>query len=60
MTPDRCPKCDANFTGAPIPEDARHHYGDKTHFSRVVGVYDFNLDRTVAWLCPDCGHQWPR
>lgn len=60
MPPKRCPACNADFTGEPIPEESRHHYGDATHFSRVIGVYDYDLDRTVAWECPDCQHQWPR
>jgi hypothetical protein len=55
----KCPNgCD--LTGEPIPEGARHHYGDKTHFSRCIGIYDHNRDRTVEWLCPDCGVRWPR
>lgn len=50
-----CPKCNADLTGEPIPERHREHYppGD-THFSRVIGLYDRELDRTVGWRCPDC------
>ena len=35
-------------------------YGDATHGSRRIGIYDRGRDRTVAWRCPDCGHQWDR
>lgn len=27
-------------------------------FSRVEGIYDWDLDRTSQWKCPDCGHIW--
>ena len=34
------------------------HYGanpeNPRRFSRIVGVYDWNLDRTVYYECPDC------
>lgn len=56
---DNCPNgCD--LTGAPIPEEHRHLYGGKTHFSRRFGHYDMARDRTVSWSCPDCGITWPR
>lgn len=29
-------------------------------WGRQIGIYDMEKDRTVAWQCPDCGHQWPR
>lgn len=36
-------------------------YGtDATHYSRVIAVYDQAQDRTVAWRCPSCEHEWPR
>lgn len=35
-------------------------WGDATHFSRKISVYDEWLDRTVEWVCPDCGGRWPR
>lgn len=28
-------------------------------FSRLVGLSSLELDRVVAWQCPDCKHQWP-
>ena len=56
---DECPNgCD--LQGPPIPEKHRQHYGDETHFSRRVGVYDLALDRTMFWRCPDCGVEWDR
>lgn len=29
-------------------------------FSRLVGISSRELDRVVAWQCPDCETQWPR
>jgi len=57
MNPKRCPKCDADFDGGPIPENIRRHY-DAPRWSRVIGIYDMEKDRTVSWKCPDCSHEW--
>ena len=56
----RCPKCKADLRGPAIPKMWRNVYGKKTHFSRLVSIYDANLDRRVAWACPDCGAEFPR
>jgi hypothetical protein len=56
---DHCPKCNADLQGDPIPEKSRHLYG-ATHFSRRMALYDQGRDRTVAFKCPDCGHEWAR
>ena len=29
-------------------------------WGRQIGIYDYGKDRTVAWQCPDCRHEWPR
>ena len=57
---DTCPNgCD--LRGEPIPDEHRDLYGgDVTHFSRAIGFYDMARDRTVHWICPDCGLRWPR
>jgi hypothetical protein len=60
MTPLLCPACNADLTSAPIPQEHLEHYGDETHYSRVIGVYSIVLDRTVEWQCPDCGYRWER
>ncbi len=60
MTKDNCPACGASLVGDPIPEDAREHHGGATHYRREIGIYDRSLDRTVAYRCPDCGHEWRR
>lgn len=61
--PDTCPACGANLQGSPIPQehiDKGCYSPGSTHYSRRIGIYDMERDRTVAWHCPDCGHEWPR
>jgi len=56
-----CPKCDADWRGKPIPREHQHLYATDTgYFSRLIGQYDMNQDRTTSWLCPDCGATFPR
>lgn len=45
MTP--CPHCGSDLN------DALGGY-------RTIGVYDIDKDRTVEWMCPDCGSRWLR
>ena len=40
-----CPHCQA---------DLSYKVGDVT-YSRLIGIYDQDKDRTVACRCPDCG-----
>lgn len=64
-----CPNCGADLADTVIPLASRHMYGGgdtcedcgrERHFSRLVGIYVWEKDRTVEWLCPDCGHRWER
>lgn len=55
-----CPKCHADFDGGPIPEEHRQYYSPPYRWSRRIAIYDQSKDRTVAWKCPDCGHEWKR
>lgn len=57
---EACPKCEANWRDQPIPKESQWMFGDSQWFSRVIGIYDRDLDRTVAWQCPDCGACWDR
>jgi hypothetical protein len=59
---DNCPKCNANFIGGPIPEDQQEFYGGATNWRREIGIdggYMGLYDGTVAYKCPDCGHEFP-
>lgn len=49
---DRCPSCDAEWA----------YYSDPvgTRYSRVIGIYSREQDRTVEWACPACGKRWDR
>lgn len=48
--PLECAKCKA---------DLRDH-GHGPPFKREMARYDYARDRTEAWVCPDCGHEWGR
>lgn len=50
-----CKKCGADWLGQEIPEKDRESFGNHTNFSRRISMYDRDLDRTVAYKCPDCG-----
>lgn len=39
----------------PAPDHGRPMY-----YYRTIGIYDVYKDRTVAYKCPDCGHQSER
>lgn len=59
--PDQCPFCEESLQGEPIPEESRHLYGGKTHYSlritvQITGVYDGGL----YYQCPSCGFAWNR
>lgn len=59
---ETCPARKADMRDKPIPQELRDkgYYGKSTHYSRVIGKYDRDQDRTVAWLCPDCGYEEAR
>lgn len=57
---ERCPHCGVSLQGEPIPEKDLGYYGGRTHFSRKIGIEERDRDRTVWWLCPDCGWEWLR
>lgn len=58
-TDENCPKCQADLQGDEIPEESRHLYGG-THFRRVIGISSRELDRVIAWRCPDCDYEEER
>ena len=61
MNKDICPSCKADLQGEPLTMQQLEagYYGEGvTHFSRLIGIYDRAQDRTVEWLCPECGHRW--
>lgn len=63
MITDICPHCEANLQGAPIPQEYidKGWYGDKTHYSRIIGVEIREVyDGVLFWQCPDCGGRWQR
>lgn len=65
-----CSACGADLRGPSIPVESRHLYGadmkcrhgcgGEPHYSHLISIYDMKRDRTVAWRCPDCGHEEAR
>lgn len=49
-SPLNCPNCNADLRD--------HEHGPPG--KRELAIYDRELDRTVAFRCPDCGHEWSR
>lgn len=56
---ERCPHCNENLQGEPIPKESQHLYG-ATHFSKKIGIYSRGLDMTMKYECPYCEKQWDR
>ena len=55
-----CVECKADWQGKAIPLDSLKHYGNKTHFSRLIGIYSWEQDRTMHYECPDCRARYDR
>lgn len=56
-----CPKCGVDWFDSEIPEESRKWYGEKTYFSRVIGIEDpKRYDGVSWWKCPDCDTVWDR
>ena len=69
-----CPNCKTDLDGEPIwqfffkktgsEKEATHEakfFGatrTRGKFGRQIGICSLEKDRTVAWKCPDCGHEW--
>ena len=58
MEYEYCPKCKISLRGDEIPKENRHYYNGRTHYSKVIGIYSLEKDRTIKWKCPDCNHIW--
>lgn len=71
-----CPNCKANLEGDLIFDTFLAKYGNEKkalevaamygatktegRWGREIGIYDMGKDRTVAYECPVCKHQWGR
>ena len=74
--PLNCPHCGANLQGDLIYQTFLDKYKDPVkakevaamyeatetegRWSKVINIYDNDLDRTVAFRCPECEKEWPR
>lgn len=52
-----CPYCNTNLQGKQIPKEQQISYG-ATHFTRKIGMYDLEKDKTIKWKCPECNGEW--
>lgn len=57
---EKCPECGTTWIDKPIPEQYWENYSPPYFYSRVIGCYDRDLDRTAYWKCPDCEHHFDR
>lgn len=50
-----CPICQSSFVGKEIPHEHRHYYGEKTNYSKLIGIDLPHLyDGIIMWTCPNC------
>ena len=50
-----CPICGESFVGKEIPKEYLHYYGNKTHYSKIIGIEIPHLyDGCIMWKCGDC------
>jgi hypothetical protein len=61
--PVECPFCHSDLY---TPSDGKCWFDsegqahDNPDGSRVIGIYDWDRDMTIEYLCPDCNARWPR
>jgi DNA-directed RNA polymerase subunit RPC12/RpoP len=55
-----CPECSANWVSSIIPKEQRKYYSPPYFFSRLIGIYSREHDRTIEYVCPDCGARFDR
>jgi hypothetical protein len=58
-----CPQCNADLRGERIPQkwiDDGSYGPEDPYYYRTIAIYSMAQDRTVAFRCPDCGHEWGR
>lgn len=55
-----CPECGASWVSSIIPEEIREYYTPPYFFSRLIGIYSREQDRTIEYVCPDCDARFER
>lgn len=71
-----CPNCNNDLDGELIYTTFLEKYQDEQkaletaamygatktegRWGRQIALYDMGTDRTVAYRCSDCGHEWDR
>lgn len=46
------------MTNEEIKKQIEENYSPPYRFSRLMGIYDDRLDKTVMCQCPDCNKTW--
>jgi transposase-like protein len=60
---ENCPVCKVSWQGEPIPQesiDNGFYDASSKFFSKVIGLYSREEDRTFAYRCPSCNITWDR
>jgi hypothetical protein len=60
---ENCPVCKVSWQGEPIPQesiDKGFYDASSKFFSKVIGLYSREEDRTFAYCCPSCNITWDR
>jgi hypothetical protein len=55
------PEAEASVAAAQYATEVAAHYGatrERGQWGRQIGLS--NGDSVRSWMCPDCGHIWPR
>jgi hypothetical protein len=52
--PRNCPLCKKSWLGTRIPTKNRKAFGGAKYFKLELGIYDLEMDGTVAFQCPHC------
>ena len=55
-----CPNCGNSWCAEEIPKKIREHYSPPYFFSKLISLYDRDLDCTTGWKCPFCNAVWER
>lgn len=54
---ERCPHCNVDLKGDPIPKESQKVYGS-THLTLKIGFTDIRIDSIIKWKCPVCEGEW--
>lgn len=53
-----CPVCGELWHTLPIPPEYHENHSPPYYYSTVIAVSSWEADRTLYYLCPDCGSKF--